>query len=86
VFYSATFGGLVGAFFMYASMKVEINRNRNILKGFCNELLKKADSRIDGLKNECIARNVSLYKELSTKSVETSVHKGSIFSHGKPRD
>jgi hypothetical protein len=86
MFYAGMVGGLLGAFLSFSAMKGNRKQDMQMLELYWNEDIRKLNLRMDSMTNECIARNVSLYQELSQKSGDNSVGKGSCFSHGKPRD
>lgn len=86
MFLAAIFGGFVGAFFSYIAIKNNQKQNIQMMEIYWNDDIRRINLKIDHLTKECVARNKSLYQELSSQSVEIPVNKQSNFSHGKPRD
>lgn len=80
------FSGSTGACFAYILMKNSIRKHKETIEHYWNSEVKRLNLRIDSLTKECVARNVSLCEELSTKTVGNVVNKSSYFSHSKPRD
>ena len=76
VIYSIIFSGFTGAFFAYTFMKKSIFKHKETIEHYWNNDIKRINLRMDNLTKECVARNMSLCYELSTKTGDKAVEKG----------